>query len=202
MVASSGQPSIILDACCLLNLYASRQMEVILRVIPVRFAAAAAAAAEVLYVLHGGGGQDARKREQVDLQPLIRAGILDILSLETEMEKANFVHFAAELADGEAMTCALAVQREAAVATDDRKAIRVLRSRAPHVRVHTTVSLLKWWVEIEQPAEATLKRVLTDVQERANFVPGRHDALLPWWQAVLNEQTEQGARRHGKLAGG
>ena len=189
MVAPSGQPSIILDACCLLNLYASRQIEAILRVIPVRFAAAAA---EVLYVLHGGGGQDARKREQVDLQPLIRAGILDILSLETEMEKANFVRFAAELADGEAMTCALAVQREAAVATDDRKAIRVLRSRAPHVRVHTTVSLLKWWVEIEQPAEATLKSVLTDVQERANFVPGRHDALLPWWRDALNEGDSAG----------
>ena len=192
MVAPSGQPSIILDACCLLNLYASRQMEVILRVIPVRFAAAEAAVAEVLYVLHGGGGQDARKREQVDLQPLIRAGILDILSLETEVEKANFVRFAGELDDGEAMTCALAVQREAAVATDDRKAIRVLRSRAPHVRVHTTVSLLKWWVEIKQPAEATLKSVLTDVQERANFVPGRHDALLPWWRDALNEGDSAG----------
>ena len=192
MVVPYGQPGIILDACCLLNLYASRQMEVILRVIPVRFAAAEAAVAEVLYVLHGGGGQDARKREQVDLQPLIRAGILDILRLETEMEKANFVRFAAELADGEAMTCALAVQREAAVATDDRKAIRVLRSRAPHVRVHTTVGLLKWWVEIEQPAEATLKRALTDVRERANFVPGRHDALLPWWRDVLNEGDSAG----------
>ena len=192
MVALSGQPSIILDACCLLNLYASRQMEVILRVIPVRFAAAEAAVAEVLYVLHGGGGQDARKREQVDLQPLIRAGILDILSLETETEKANFVRFAAELADGEAMTCALAVHREADVATDDRKAIRVLNSVAPHVRVHTTVGLLKWWGEIEQPAEATLKSVLTDVQERANFVPGRHDALLSWWRDVLNEGDSAG----------
>ena len=192
MVASSGQPSILLDACCLLNLYASRQMEVILRVIPVRFAAAEAAVAEVLYVLHGGGGQDARKREQVDLQPLIRAGILDILSLETEMEKANFVRFAAELADGEAMTCALAVHREADVATDDRKAIRVLNSVAPHVRVHTTVGLLKWWVEIEQPAKATLKRALTDVRERGSFIPGRHDALLSWWSDVLNEGDSAG----------
>ena len=175
MVAYFGQPSIILDSCCLLNLYASRQIEAILRAIPVRFAAAAAAAAEVLYVLHGGGGQDARRREQVDLQPLIRAGILDILSLE-----------------GEAMTCALAVHREADVSTDDRKAIRVLNSVAPHVRVHTTVGLLKWWVEIEQPAEATLKRALTDVWERGNFIPGRHDALLSWWRDVLNEGDSAG----------
>ena len=156
------------------------------------FAVSEAAAAEVLYVLHGGSGQDARRREHVDLQPLIRAGLLDILSLETEVEKASFVRFAAELADGEAMTCALAVHREADMATDDRKAIRVLNSVAPHVPVHTTVRLLKWWAEIEQPAEATLKRALTDVQERGNFVPGRHDALLPWWRDVLNEGDSAG----------
>ena len=192
MVARSGEPGIILDACCLLNLYASRQIEAILRAIPVRFAVSEAAAAEVLYVLHGGGGQDARRREHVDLQPLIRAGLLDILSLETEVEKASFVRFAAELADGEAMTCALAVHREADVATDDRKAIRVLNSVAPHVRVHTTASLLKWWAETEQPSERILKRVLTDVQERANFVSGRHDPLLPWWRDVLNEGDSAG----------
>ena len=188
MVAHCGQPGIILDACCLLNLYASRQIEAILGTVPTRFAAAEAAAAEVLYVRYGGGGQDADKREHVDLQPLIRVGLLDILSLETEGEKASFVLFAAELDDGEAMTCALAVHREAAVATDDRKAIRVLSSVATHVRVHTTVSLLKRWAEIEQPAAATLKRALTDVRERASFVPGRHDPLLPWWKAVLNER--------------
>ena len=188
MVAYFGQPGIILDACCLLNLYASRQIEVILRAIPVRFAAAEAAAAEALYVRRGGGAQDANKREHVDLQSLIRTGLLDILSLETEVEKASFIRFAAELDDGEAMTCALAVHREADVATDDRKAIRVLNSVATAVRVHTTVNLLKRWAEIEQPAEAMLKRALTDVRERANFVPGRHEPLLPWWKDVLNEQ--------------
>ena len=192
MVAYFGQPSIILDACCLLNLYASRQIEAILRAIPVRFAAAEAAAAEVLYVLHGGGGQNACKREQVDLQPLIRAGLLDILSLDTQVEKVRFVRFAGELDDGEAMTCALAVHREADVATDDRKAIRVLNSVAPHVRVHTTVGLLKWWAETEQPSERILKRVLTDVQERANFIPGRHDPLLPWWRDVMDEGDSPG----------
>ena len=188
MEAHFSQPVIILDACCLLNLYASRQIEAILRAIPERFAAAEAAAAEALYVRCGGGGKDADKREPIDLQPLIHTGLLDILSLETEVEEASFVRFAAELDDGEAMTCALAVHREADVATDDRKAIRVLNSVATHVRVHTTVGLLKWWAEIEQPAEATLKRVLTNVRERGNFVPGRHDPLLPWWIAILDER--------------
>ena len=185
MEANCGQPGIILDACCLLNLYASRQIEAILRAIPTCFAAAEAAAAEVLYVRYGGSGQDANKREHIALQPLIRAGLLDILSLDTQSEIASFIRFAGELDDGEAMTCALAVHREADVATDDRKAIRVLNSVAPHVRVHTTASLLKWWAKTEQPSERILKRVLTDVQERANFVPGRHDPLLPWWRDVL-----------------
>ena len=192
MVARSGEPDIILDACCLLNLYASRQIEAILRAIPPRFAAAEAAAAEVLYVQCGGSGQDANKQEHVDLQPLIRAGLLDILSLDTQSEIASFIRFAGELDDGEAMTCALAVHREADVATDDRKAIRVLNSVAPHVRIHTTVGLLKWWAETEQPSERILKRVLTDVQERANFVPGRHDPMQPWWMDVLNEGDSPG----------
>ena len=42
MVAHCGQPGIILDACCLLNLYASRQIEAILGTVPTRFAAAEA----------------------------------------------------------------------------------------------------------------------------------------------------------------
>ena len=190
MVAHCGQPGIILDACCLLNLYASRQIEAILRdnSLHVSLRLKLRPPKCTLRAVRGGGGQDADKREHVDLQPLIRVGLLDILSLETEGEKASFVLFAAELDDGEAMTCTLAVHREAAVATDDRKAIRVLNSVATHVRVHTTVSLLKRWAEIEQPAAATLKRALTDVRERASFVPGRHDALLPWWKAVLDQR--------------
>jgi hypothetical protein len=178
---------VLLDACCLLNLYATRQIEEILRTIPARFAVAERAAAEALYVLHGGSGDDANDREPVDLQPLITAGLLEILQPETEGELASFVNFAAELDDGEAMTCALAVHRSAAVATDDRKALRILQAGAPQVSMHTTTDLIKSWADSRQITGSPLKKVLIDVQERACFAPGKHDPLQAWWDAMFRD---------------
>lgn len=182
-----SQPFVLLDACCLLNLYATRRLTEILQANPVRFAVAERAAAETLYVRRGGSGDDADEQDPVDLQSLVSDGLLQILHLETDNEAASFVQFAAELDDGEAMTCALAVHRGAAVATDDRKALKVLGARAPGVRVYTTAELIKSWAESEQVAESDLKRVLADVRERARFAPGKHDRLQAWWETIVRD---------------
>lgn len=181
----SSQRFILLDACCVLNLYATRRIREILEAIPVRFAVAERAAAEALFVRRGGSGDDASEQDPVNLQPLVTGGLLEILHLETETEMASFVQFAAELDDGEAMTCALAVHRSATVATDDRKARKVLNARAPGVHIHSTAEIIKRWAEAKQVPEPSLKRVLADVLERARFTPSRHDPLQAWWEETI-----------------
>lgn len=182
-----GAPGLILlDACCVLNLYATGQMAAILRALPWRFAVADRVATEALYIRRGGAGEDADERDPVDLGPLIARGLLEVLRLETEEEAATFVGFAAQLDDGEALTCALALHRGGMVGTDDRKAWRVCGGQAPPLEVYSTAALIEAWAEGQRIASGVLARVLTDIRERARFIPGRRDPLLSWWKASLD----------------
>jgi hypothetical protein len=178
---------VLLDACCLLNLCATRFIEDILRALPLRFAVADRAAAEVRYLRRGGAGLDADVREPVDLQPLVAAGLLEVLAFATADEEASFVQFAANIDDGEAMTCALAWHRQAAVATDDLKTLRIVRPLVPPLPIYTTAGLMRQWADGQQVTGPVLKRALLNIEERARFAPGRHDPLRSWWLAAMRE---------------
>jgi hypothetical protein len=84
-------------------------MAEILEALSCQFGIARHVANEAMYV---GSSSDADEdREPVDLDPMIRAGLLTVLDLGSPAEFSGFVGFAAELDDGEAATCALAVHR-------------------------------------------------------------------------------------------
>lgn len=183
----SASDRILLDACCLLNLYATRRCEEILRVIGARFAVADLVAGEAIYVFRGGAGPDARERDQIDLRALSDAGMLEILHLQSVDETANFVNFAAELDDGEAMTCALAVLRGMSVATDDRKALRILKERAPQVTIYTTCHLLQYWATSGAATAPDVRQALLDIQERGHYAPPKDHPLLSWWQSMIQQ---------------
>jgi hypothetical protein len=180
-----GPVVVILDACCLLNLYASRHFLAILQVLPMRFVVAEAASKESLFVYQGGQGPDAHTREAVDLAPAFSVGLLTLVNIETEAEGLDFLAFAAELDDGEAMSCAIAKHRGYAIATDDRKASSVIQRVAPHIQLVTTTSLVRQWAETAELEPPRLREVLTDIRQRGRFFPPAGDPLRPWWDAAL-----------------
>lgn len=185
VIGFGGCQIALLDSCSLLNLYATRRLAEILRALGVRFAVAAAVASEAVYVLGGGEGEAATEREPVDLRPLIASGLLDVWSPESEAEYVSFVNFAAELDDGEAMTCALALHRGGAVVTDDRKTLRILPRLAPGARALTTSQVLRLWSDVSGVDSSVLRAALLDVQARGRFTPGKHDPLADWWGRVI-----------------
>lgn len=179
---------LLLDACCLLNLCASRWMAAVLAAVPARCAAADAAVAKAQYVF-SGEAPDPWAQEPVDLQPLIAGGQLDVLRIQSDAEASAYIAFAAErLGDGESMTCALAVVHGHAVASDDRRVARVLARLAPSVPLHSTPWLMKQWADAAGVPSERIRRALVDIQRRARFVPGRHDALQAWWQGIVEPQ--------------
>jgi hypothetical protein len=104
-----SQDCIILDACCIINLYASGQMGDILKSISKSVVVAAYVRdEEALRIFCGQAGNGTEEYERIDLQPFIDCGLLRVVTPETEAENITFVNFAATLDDGEAITGAIA----------------------------------------------------------------------------------------------
>jgi len=171
----SMDPSLILlDACCAINLLASGSAAEIVAALPEDVAVADFVLKhEVLSVGDGSS--------QVSLLPLVEQGLIEVLRPTTDTEEEAFVDLALQLDDGEAMTGALAMHRGALVATDDRKAIRILTGRTPPVEIRRTSELVRAWTEACNVPPAHVRRVLGDIQDRASFHPPGDDPLREWW---------------------
>ena len=103
-----------------------------------------------------------------------------------EAELETFLAFASQVDNGEAATCALAIHRGLPLATDDRKARRLLLQQAPPLQLYSTLDLLKLWAERGRIDSATLAQTLVAVRDRGSFLPPRGDALRTWWEICIS----------------
>jgi predicted nucleic acid-binding protein len=170
---------VFLDACCLINLLATGRAEEILSVLPYQFATSRLVAVEEVLSIAGDGGSA--------IFPVIldRFENLALIDLVAEGEAAEFVRFSAWLDAGEASLCALAIHRKAAIATDDRKALRILCREAPSVTTLQTPELLYDWAHLAVPSEREIADALQAVQIRARFYPRRDAPRFEWWASFF-----------------
>lgn len=182
---TSAHDCIILDACCVMNLYASKQMESIVSAIAETVAVSLyVMQVEALFVYSESKKSNPADRESIRLEPLIENGLITIANLETAAEKNAFVNFTSQrLDDGEAATMAIAVNRNWAVATDDRAAIRVLSDQQHSLEVVSTPELIKHWQETRSIKQERLRRAILNIENRANYLVGRRHTLFAWWHS-------------------
>lgn len=83
------------------------------------------------------------------------------------------------------MICAVAVHRGAVVATDDRKALRVLGREAPQVPTLQTPELLYEWARLAKPPKRHIADALHAVRDRARFYPRRDAPRSEWWASFF-----------------
>ena len=76
------------------------------------------------------------------------------------------------------------IHRPARLATDDKKAIRILGRRLPESSIVRTSKLLKDWADQGIPADQ-VREALRNVEHRASFRPPRNDPLWEWWNRTL-----------------
>lgn len=93
------------------------------------------------------------------------------MELVSEEERDQFVRFARHLDDGEAQTCALAVVHRGTVATDDKKALRLLEREG--VAALQTPQLLHAWANHSGADAALVTTTLRCIETLASFRPGR-----------------------------
>lgn len=186
---------LLLDACCAINLLGSGRAEEILEATPNDVAVARLVLERE--VLHLESDEEPRPMEvegapvrgpvvEISLQPLVDRGMVRVLDPASEPEQATYVDLALELDDGEAMTGAIAIHRGALLATDDKKAIRVLGRHLPESSIVRTSEVLKDWADQGVPV-GQVREALRNVERRASFRPPRNDPLLDWWNRMLAE---------------
>lgn len=173
----------ILDACVLINLLASGEVEGVLR-----------AAARDSFICTAVEGESIYLRtddpkaplEHIDLRPLIGSGLLIVCSIEGSTEAELYVDYASALDDGEAMSLAIALSRDLVLATDERKARRLFNEAVgDSARLTSTSELLRCWAEDEGVPTDILKTALLQIEKRARYQPPASDANYQWWADAI-----------------
>ena len=178
--------TLILDACCLLNLYATDRLREIAMALPYQFVVADyVLEREALYVWLPDSIGGPTERIHIDVSPLVAEGLITVVRLEHPEEEALFVDLAASVDDGEAVTGALALCRGYLLATDDRKARRILSEHGQGVGLVSTLELVKSWAEAASITDSELRHALEAIRSGASYVPGERDPHYEWWQELM-----------------
>jgi len=123
---------------------------------------------------------------QFDLSDLVASGLLTVVSADTEDEQNLVVNLAVDLDDGEAVTGAIAVYRNWAIATDDRKALALFGRLAPHIELASTLAVVKYWAEITGAGDDEVRKALEELHTCAPYEPKSSHPLYPWWRQYVS----------------
>ena len=177
---------LVLDASCLLNLYATGRLREIALAVGGRIEVADyVMEREAIYTWQTDSTGAREEAVPVDLAPLVTEGILQVVRLEHPDDQATFVVLAALVDDGEAATGALALRRGCSVATDDRKARRVFGEFMPDVPLVSTLELMKLWADSSQVPRDDLRVAMDAMRNSASYVPSNRAPLFEWWASVM-----------------
>lgn len=176
---------LLLDACCIINLVASKHIQKILETLPYDFATTRlVVSTELISVGRGASTSESAEREALAQSYIESLKSLRILDFSSEDELASFIEFATQLDDGEASVCALALAHGGAVATDDRKALRLLERKHPQASVVQTPELLYQWAELTGTPDQEMGALLRAVYQRGRFYPRRDAPRFDWWMRL------------------
>ena len=180
----ANRDSLVLDACVLLNLLATRVMHEILPLAARRVLVCDLVRDESFYLQSDDGSDE---QVLIDLQPLFDRGTIHLCSLENDLENQAFVDLAAQLDDGEAMSIAIALSRNMLIATDDKKARRIFQENTTNRNaLLSTSDLVREWAEANELPIIEVKAVLTRIETIARYFPPNSDQNYVWWNEIMN----------------
>ena len=175
---------VMLDACCLINLYATGRCAEILTALPYTFAAGREALQEANYLARKLG-DGTYEREEIEWGPLIERELITALELGAEAEEHLFVDLSVALDDGEAATLAIGIHRGYTVATDEKKATNLVRHEFPQCPITNPLALLREWEQMARPARTGLTEAIQNVRDLAHYRPGPGHDLHEWWTSRI-----------------
>lgn len=175
----------ILDACVLINLYASGFLSEVISSRQTQCFVIEQVLQESLYIHKPGDKAASFTNEAIELDSYFQAGTLEQVKLKTATEQELFVNISLQLDDGEAATMAYAISHKIQMITDDKKAIRILLKESPDFKCLSTLDLIKDWSEKLTVDPKQIKAVLSNILKYANYHPGKDHPLFGWWQRAM-----------------
>ncbi len=180
--------SLILDACCIINLYATDRMADILQVIPVQCQIASYVKDKEAKTVFDGTDEDGKKRQTpIDLYPMVISGLIRIVEPDLVLLSPKILSFAVEgLGNGEAISGAIAHQYGWAIGTDEVKATKAFARILPQLQVVTTYELVRYWAVAENISGNVLRDILEKIRIRGKFIPAQNHPLYEWAMRVMS----------------
>jgi predicted nucleic acid-binding protein len=205
---STTMQDVVLDACCVINLYAAekilsgeapRSKRPRRRIImpgsspkarklafDFKLHLPAKVKEEARYILQPDEEDESKLvKTDIDLDTIIQAGFLHECDLEGEEETELFVQMATRLDDGEAVCFAIAKSRGWLLATDERPTENLAKKHG--VQIITTPELVKHWVDRTKASEQAAAKVLWNIQSYAHYFPRKTLPLHAWWMRVVKK---------------
>jgi hypothetical protein len=178
---------LLLDASCVISLYASSQMEPILRAYPAQIGVVdVVRTGEILDVWDGPDENVRQHKSTVNLLSFIAAGVLVEAPFENIDVKMVLNLAAHGLNNGECATMAVAYRLGWGLGIDNVSAWRRIAALLPQVSLVSTSQLLKHWADTQH---ITLKDVCTALQSmrrRGGYRFQKHDPLGDWLQQLID----------------
>jgi predicted nucleic acid-binding protein len=172
------RPHLVLDACCIITLAATGEFEGILKALSMQAVVVTHVVRhEALSYIDAAGAEI-----PIHLNPLLTNGLLIRADVDTTSEAEPELVIALEsekLDAGEARSGAIAINRGWAIATDDKRAIRVISERASDLVILSTPDLLKRWADGQNIVEDQLRAA---IQRIRRYTPPKAHSLFEWWQ--------------------
>jgi predicted nucleic acid-binding protein len=174
----------IVDACCLINLYASGRIQDIIPACGGNFYVSEQVRRESMSIRQVDPADTSLLiPSPINLALEISRGLIKECCLETKEEIESYVNFSIEVDDGEASSLAIAKSRNWMVATGDRKAIRLASESG--IAVITTPELVERWANITQSNDDAITQTIRAIERFARFRPRRGSPLHDWWSSKL-----------------
>lgn len=180
---------VLLDACCVLDFCSSGNLLAILKSIPAQVVVTQVVQERELKTL-----QRLKEEENegaIQFEQAIVQGLLIVVDFESEQEAESFVNYTTILDDGESATCAIAIHRGWAIATNDKRAISFFQQTAPYLQILSTLEIIKHWSDELGVDPSALRDVLNAIRVKGRYFPHRSHPLRSWWEAASGDVNQR-----------
>ena len=177
--------TVVIDACCVLNLLATRREVEIVQAVGMLLLDTELVSREPVVTWTAPDDDGVRHKEPASTEQLRSAGCLQTRALDTDALVDAFITCAARITDADASCIALAGVLKLPLLTDDRKERRVALEVFPGIELISTLDLLASSSALLGWDQMLLSRVATDLRWRGNFAPPRQDPRSAWYLSLL-----------------